>query len=302
MIDVGLRQKYRDPEVVGFWREMSIRGLQTVEARVLARYAPPGSRIVDLGCGAGRVALATDPIVYTVVGLDLVWEMVLTASELLRGVGRTPRVVQADLTSIPCRDRAFGVAVVFVASFQHVQGRAARQAALAEIARVLGPDGRFILAVDNLAPALACYGWWLARRLIPTRAARRAVAPEAAPTSADRRLSERPEHIGRGAWHVRGVMRTLRWRTWADVVDAVRIAGLAAGEPGDTRIEQVALPPTPGRVSYHLYRRRELIDDASRAGLHLVASHPGSELSQGDDDPIWIRSRHKQVFYVFRRG
>jgi hypothetical protein len=97
-------------------------------------------------------------------------------------------------------------------------------------------------------------------------------------------------------------MRTLRWRTWADVVDAVRIAGLAAGEPGDTRIEQVALPPTPGRVSYHLYRRRELIDDASRAGLHLVASHPGSELSQGDDDPIWIRSRHKQVFYVFRRG
>ncbi len=302
MVEVDVSDKYAAPEVVSFWREMSVLGLQRSETEIISRYVPHGSRIIDLGCGGGRVALALDPARYTVVGLDLTWEMLRTAQDLLRQAGRAARLVQGDLCAIPCHDGAFGAALVLVAAIQHVPDRVSRQRAFGEIARALAPGGTLVLAIDNIAPSLGCYAWWAMRKLtlLVTSGAVRPDSLNQA-TAADRRVAGHPDGIRLVVWHARGLLRSVRWRTWPMVVDACRRFGITTGEVGDISISQVAVPSTPGRVPYHLFNRQELLEDTARGGLISVAERSYGELRTGRTCPPWVRARDKQVFYVFQK-
>jgi hypothetical protein len=72
-------------------------------------------------------------------------------------------------------------------------------------------------------------------------------------------------------------------------------------EPGDTEVAQFAIPVTPGRIYYHLYRAEALIEDATQAGLHLLGYHSGTELNENRVYPAAIRRRDKQLFFAFER-
>ena len=298
-------EKYAQPAVVEFWRRLSEQGLQACEEKMLARYAPPPARVLDLGCGAGRAGLALTPQGYQVTGIDLVWEMVRAAHDLHERAQLAPRLAQADIRAIPCADARYDAALIFIAAIQHITGRSARQRALAEIARVLRSGGVLILALDNLAPALTCYAWWSWRRL--TSAVRRS-APAATPAAgqvraaaADRMLESRRDGASPWVWHARGIARTLRWRTWNGLIDIGRRARIVPGEIGDTRINQVSLTPTPGSVYYHIYRHDELVEDAAAAGFELTGYHTGRELDGSQEFARRVRQLDKQVLYAFRR-
>lgn len=311
---LNVREKYRQPEVVEFWRRFSTQGLQACEEVMLARYAPAPARILDLGCGSGRAGLALEPRGYRVTGLDLTWEMLFVALELYKQQGLEPRLVQADLRAIPTVGASYDVALVFIAALQHIPGQSARQQVFAEVARVLRPHGVLLLALDNLAPALTCYGYWGWRRLTSIAGLRRSLpaAPsgrhETLPgtlpvqlTPADRLLAARRTGTQRLAWHLHGIARTLRWRTWNGFIDVERRLRLAGGQVGDTAIQQVSANSTPGRVYYHVYHHEELVADAASAGLELVGYHSGAELSEGRDFAPRVRQLDKQVLYAFRR-
>ena len=84
--------KYRQPEVVEFWRQLSLQGLQACEDAVIRRYAPPSGHALDLGCGSGRAILALEPRGYRVTGLDITWEMLDAARDLCRQRHLQPRL------------------------------------------------------------------------------------------------------------------------------------------------------------------------------------------------------------------
>jgi len=107
--------------------------------------------------------------------------------------------------------------------------------------------------------------------------------------------------MGRLAWHARGLSRTLRWRTWEGLRDSGRLLNMVPGEPGDTLIGQVSMPPTAGKVYYHLYAHAELVADAKIAGLRLLGYHSGSELAQGTSFGETARRLDKQVLYAFQK-
>jgi len=82
-MSLSLQEKYSQAEVVAFWTRFAASGLQAAEARMLERYAPPPpARVLDIGCGAGRVTLALAPCGYAVDGLDLTAAMVEAAHAL----------------------------------------------------------------------------------------------------------------------------------------------------------------------------------------------------------------------------
>jgi SAM-dependent methyltransferase len=291
-------QKYAQQEVVAFWKQLSRSGLQKCEQAMVSRYFPTTGHLLDLGCGTGRAVLALNQAGYQVTGLDLSQNMLAAG----RSLSAEAHFSGANVLHLPFADHSFEASFMFFGALQHLPGRSQRRRAIAEMARVTKPQGRLILGLDNVAPALSCYLYWLARKL--KTSPRSSPAPQVNNNGADSTLwSRQTRQTHPLVWHVRGLGRTLRWRTWPALVDVGR--GLSPWvndlEPGDTQVAQFAMPPTPGHIYYHLYRSRELIADATVAGWQLLGQHSGSELNEGQVYPEAIRQRDKQLFFAFAR-
>ena len=304
-MSLSLQEKYSQAEVVAFWTRFAASGLQAAEARMLERYAPPPpARVLDIGCGAGRVTLALTPNGYSVDGLDLTAAMVHAARALAAQQALRTAFVQADLCALPVAAGSYDLALIFIAALQHVAGRALRRDALRQIGLALRPGGVLILALDNIAPALRCYVAWGSTKLRGVAGGRQSAgsrtAASAASDLADAVLTSNQTRMGRLAWHARGLSRTLRWRTWEGLRDSGRSLNFLSGELGDTQIDQVSMPPTPGKVYYHLYAHAELVADAKMAGLRLLGYHSGNELAQGTPFGETARRLDKQVMYAFQ--
>ncbi len=101
-------------------------------------------RVLDVGTGAGALAIAFAPLVREVVGVDVVPEL------LAEGRKRAPanvELVEADATALPFERSSFDL--VCTARTLHHAPRP--ELVLAEMNRVLRPGGT-MLVVDQLAP------------------------------------------------------------------------------------------------------------------------------------------------------
>jgi ubiquinone/menaquinone biosynthesis C-methylase UbiE len=102
-----------------------------------------GSRVVDLGCGAGRDCEWLGELGYATVGVDL------SAGMLAEGRFRVPsaRFVQGHLLSLPLATESVDGAWV-CSSLVHIRTED-RPVAIGEIARVLRPGGALYLGVEE---------------------------------------------------------------------------------------------------------------------------------------------------------
>ena len=110
-------------------------------------------RVLDVGCGEGQVARLASKLdgVETVVGLDPTWAQIAVAAE--RGGG--PRYLRAGAGALPFVDGAFD-AVVACLVFEHIRGV---DDAIAEVARVLEPGGRFAFFLNHPLLQTPNSGW-----------------------------------------------------------------------------------------------------------------------------------------------
>ncbi len=288
-----VEKKYSQPEVVSCWQNLSHQGLQKCEQVLVSRYLLAASYVLDIGCGAGRAVLALGQQGYTVTGIDLSLPM-LSAG---RSLSSEARFGGANLLALPFANASFDAIFMFFGALQHIPGRITRRRAIAEMARVTRPTSRLILGLDNLAPSLLCYFYWLKEKLLAPKQ-----PISTAPSTADATLwSREARRAGPLVWHAKGLARTLRWRTWPGLMDWVRRLNPNGAEPGDTQVAQFSLRTTPGMIYYHLYRADELIADAASAGWRLLGHHSGTELNEDRTYPSIIRAQDKQQFFAFEK-
>jgi SAM-dependent methyltransferase len=109
--------------------------------------APAGDeRALDVGTGAGALALALAPLVREVVGIDPVPELLALARERATGLANVS-FAEADGTALPFEDGSFDLAGT-LRTLHHVRRP---ELVVAELTRVARPGGR-VLVVDQVAP------------------------------------------------------------------------------------------------------------------------------------------------------
>jgi SAM-dependent methyltransferase len=110
-----------------------------------------GHRMLDVGTGEGQMARAAAKLGLEVVGVDPTWRQVHEA--LARAGG--PVYGRAIAEQLPFRDNSFDV-VVATLVFEHIVGY---QQAIAEVARVLEPGGRFLFFLNHPLLQTPNSGW-----------------------------------------------------------------------------------------------------------------------------------------------
>lgn len=116
----------------------------------VARHCPTGGRLLDLGCGTGRLLLDFARRGHSVVGVDLSPEMLTVAAEKAATAGIAIDLLLANLADLTClADNSFDCAACLFSTLGMVLGEANRRRVVTYVHRLLRPGGRFILHVHN---------------------------------------------------------------------------------------------------------------------------------------------------------
>jgi SAM-dependent methyltransferase len=140
----------------GWWQEGFTDGADPeYEEQILplaAQWLEGADRVLDVGTGEGQLArLAVKGGAAVVVGVDPTWGQLAVARD--RGGG--PAYARGAAARLPCRDGAFD-AVVACLVFEHIEDYAE---AIAEVARVLRPSGRFLFFLNHPLLQTPNSGW-----------------------------------------------------------------------------------------------------------------------------------------------
>jgi ubiquinone/menaquinone biosynthesis C-methylase UbiE len=108
----------------------------------------PASRVIDIGCGHGRHAIALAERGSNVIGLDGAAALLNRARQLAAGLHGEIRWVRGDMRRLPFRSECADAAVVMDA-FGFFDTEQEHEAVLREAARVVTIGGRLALKVVN---------------------------------------------------------------------------------------------------------------------------------------------------------
>jgi SAM-dependent methyltransferase len=118
------------------------------EAHFMASLVPAGSRVLDAGCGTGRVALRLAELGYACVGVDLDPSMLSVA----RTRGPSLRWYESDLAALDLDDEAPFDVVVAAGNVMPLLAAGTGPAVVRSLTAVLAPGG-LLVAGFGLDPA-----------------------------------------------------------------------------------------------------------------------------------------------------
>jgi cyclopropane fatty-acyl-phospholipid synthase-like methyltransferase len=119
-----------------------------------------GESVLDVPCGAGRIAIGLARHGTHVTGVDQGADLIESARETAAREGLALELHQRDMRDLPWSAR-FDAALCFWGSFGYL-GDDGDRAFLHAVARALKPGGRFLLdthVVESLLPAFQPKGW-----------------------------------------------------------------------------------------------------------------------------------------------
>jgi ubiquinone/menaquinone biosynthesis C-methylase UbiE len=124
--------------------------LLSIDQQFVLEHCKPPGKILDLGCGTGRLAITLAQHGYQPIGVDLSPEMLKVLREKAAALGLDIPCVCANLVELGSfADQSFDHAACLFSTLGLVVGAEARKRVLAHAYRLLRPGGVFVLHVHN---------------------------------------------------------------------------------------------------------------------------------------------------------
>lgn len=146
-----VRDAFANPARVDHYRSQATEiGLWDSERIVFDRTLPRDGRILDLGCGTGRIALGLARRGFTgVVGIDLTPELIAVAELLAADEGLPVEFSVGNARALELGDASFDAVVFGFNGLMQIPGRGERRRALGEVARILRSGGVFVFTAHD---------------------------------------------------------------------------------------------------------------------------------------------------------
>lgn len=153
-------REYGDPLVALHYAQTGARvGLWESERKLLQELVPRNARVLDLGCGAGRLTFGLHDIGYLrVEGLDISAAMIkhCRARNIAQGVDIPFHL--ADAAAMPLGDETFDACVFAFNGLMAIRDMESRRNVIREASRVLNEDGTLVVTSHDIRVELI----WLA--------------------------------------------------------------------------------------------------------------------------------------------
>jgi SAM-dependent methyltransferase len=147
----GLWDYLHDPTIArGYDASLADSSLFTADLEFARRWFDRPGRLVDLGCGTGRLLVAFAAKGFWGLGVDLSEEMLRLTGEKALAAGVQVYRLQANLVELDAiADQSFDYAACLFSTLGMIAGTHARRRVVGHAHRLLRPGGRFILHVHN---------------------------------------------------------------------------------------------------------------------------------------------------------
>ena len=151
----SVKEMYNDPGEVEIRIENLKIGIREAEQAFVEKF-PTDSRLLDIGCATGRLCFALARQGYNVTGIDVAKKQIERAQQFAEKERVNVTFLQYEMPTMPFPDASFAAA--FMGNvYCYVPHRASRIAFLAEIARVLYPNGEVLMSQTVLDSVLENY-------------------------------------------------------------------------------------------------------------------------------------------------
>jgi ubiquinone/menaquinone biosynthesis C-methylase UbiE len=147
----GLWQYVHDDAVASNYdASLGDSALLNVDCHFVQKHCPKPGRLIDLGCGTGRLAIAMARRGHWALGVDLSAPMLRVAGDKATTADVFVERVQANLVELGGLDDAsFDYAACLFSTLGMIAGVAERRRMLAHVYRLLRPGGVLVLHVHN---------------------------------------------------------------------------------------------------------------------------------------------------------
>lgn len=155
------KQRYSRAGSVEEWsnEEVLAQGLNPVEQQLLAQMTTTPGRVLVLGMGGGREALAFARLGYEVVGVDYIAAMVGKAIEIAAQQGLIITGLVQEISQLEVQPNSFDLALMTPTMYSAIPTRKRRVQMLHRIGRTLKPEGSFLCSFLYDAGLRYRYSW-----------------------------------------------------------------------------------------------------------------------------------------------
>lgn len=150
-IDRGLWDYLHSELMVGSYDEkLAGTPLLTSDLRFCEKHFAKPGRLIDLGCGTGRLLIPFAQRGFDCLGVDLSDAMLTAVSEKARQEGLTIPTLKANLVELDAiASASFDLAACLFSTLGMIRGVDNRRAFLKHVVRILKPGGLFVLHAHN---------------------------------------------------------------------------------------------------------------------------------------------------------